>query len=89
MPRFHFDFRENPTFKEYAKKYVAMVTIYSPRTVITKSKRVKAIGFNDQLSAIGGAFGLFTGISILSMVEVLCCIMKLIIKSSKKCICNH
>ena len=71
--------------KEYMDKYVAMVTIYSPRSVVTLSKRVESIRFNDQISAIGGALGLFTGISILSMVEVLCCIIKIFVNSAKRC----
>ena len=44
--------------------------------MVTLSRRVKTIGFNDQLSAIGGALGLFCGVSILSIVEVFCCIAK-------------
>ena len=70
--------------KEYVKNYVSAVTVFSPRSIVTLSKRVKAIGFNDQLSAIGGALGLFTGISILSIVEILCCIIQIFINGGKR-----
>jgi hypothetical protein len=42
-----------------------------------KSKRIQRITFNDQLAFIGGTLGLFTGISILSIVEVLCICLKM------------
>ena len=43
------------------------------------------MGFNDELLAIGGVLGLFTGVSILSIAEVLCCTFKMIINSAKRC----
>ena len=63
----HIDFCE-----DYVKKYVAIVTIETPVDTVIKSKRIARITFNDQLAVVGGTLGLFTGISILSMVEVLC-----------------
>ena len=60
------------TCKGYVKKYVAIVTIETPVDTVIKSKRIARITFNDQLAVVGGTLGLFTGISILSMVEVLC-----------------
>ena len=53
-------------------KYVAIVTIETPVDTVIKSKRIARTTFNDQLAVVGGTLGLFTGISILSMVEVLC-----------------
>ena len=58
--------------KDYVKKYVAIVTVETPVDTVIKSKRIARISFNDQLAVVGGTLGLFTGISILSMVEVLC-----------------
>ena len=58
--------------KDYVKKYVAIVTVETPVDTVIKSKRIARITFNDQLAVVGGTLGLFSGISILSMVEVLC-----------------
>ena len=58
--------------RSYVKKNVAIVTIETPVDTVIKSKRIARITFNDQLAVVGGTLGLFTGISILSMVEVLC-----------------
>ena len=57
---------------DYVQKYVTIVTIETPTNTVVKSKRIKRITFNDQLALIGGTLGLFSGISILSMVEVIC-----------------
>ena len=54
------------------KKYVAIVTVETPVDTVIKSKRIARTTFNDQLAVVGGTLGLFSGISILSMVEVLC-----------------
>ena len=56
----------------YVKKHVAILTIETTVDTVIKSKRIARITFNDQLAVVGGTLGLFTGISILSMVEVLC-----------------
>ena len=58
--------------KDYVKKYVAIVTVETPVDTVIKSKRIARTTFNDQLAVVGGTLGLFSGISILSMVEVLC-----------------
>ena len=58
--------------KDYVKKYVAFVTVETLVDTVIKSKRIARITFNDQLAVVGGTLGLFSGISILSMVEVLC-----------------
>ena len=47
-----------------------MLTVESPSTSVIRSRREKRFSFNDQLGTIGGTLGLFTGISLLSMVEV-------------------
>ena len=48
------------------------MTVETPVNSVVKAKRVARISFNDKLAAIGGTLGLFSGISILSMVEVVC-----------------
>ena len=56
--------------KAFVQKYVSLLTVESPSTSVIRSRREKRFSFNDQLGTIGGTLGLFTGISLLSMVEV-------------------
>ena len=58
--------------QEYVLKYISIVTVETPVNSVVKAKRVARITFNDKLAAVGGTLGLFSGISILSMVEVVC-----------------
>ena len=58
--------------KDYILKYISIVTVETPVDSVVRAKRVARITFNDQLAVIGGTLGLFTGISILSMVEFVC-----------------
>ena len=58
--------------QEYLKKYISIVSIETPTDTVTKSKRVRRVSFNEKLASIGGTLGLFTGMSLLSMVEVVC-----------------
>lgn len=58
--------------QDYVSKYISIVTVETPVNSVVKAKRVARITFNDKLAAIGGTLGLFSGISILSMVEVVC-----------------
>ena len=51
--------------------FLLTVTIETPSDKVTKSTRVEKVAFYEQLSAIGGTLGLFAGISLLSMVEVI------------------
>ena len=56
--------------QSYVQNYISFISVESPTTSITKSNREKKLSFNDQLGTIGGTLGLFTGMSLLSMVEV-------------------
>ena len=58
--------------QDYVSKYISILTVETPVNSVVKAKRVARISFNDQLAVIGGTLGLFTGISILSMVEFVC-----------------
>ena len=58
--------------QEYVKNYISIVSIETPTDEVTKSTRVKRVSFNDKLAIIGGTLGLFSGISLLSMVEIVC-----------------
>ena len=56
--------------EKFVQKFVTMITIDSPTTSVTKSRREKRVNFSGQLATIGGTLGLFSGISILSIVEI-------------------
>ena len=58
--------------EDYLQKYISIVTVETPTSTIIKSKRVKAVSFIKQLAIVGGTLGLFSGVSILSMVEIVC-----------------
>ena len=55
---------------QFIDKFVGMVSVESPTSTVTKSAREPRVTFIDQLGTIGGTLGLFTGMSVLSMVEV-------------------
>ena len=58
--------------KEYINNYVALLSVESPTNSIVKSKRESyTVTFNDQMGTIGGTLGLFTGMSLLSIIEVI------------------
>jgi hypothetical protein len=56
--------------KSFVAEYIAIVSVESPTNTVTKSAREPRVTFIDQLGTIGGTLGLFTGISILSMIEI-------------------
>ena len=56
--------------KSYVQNYISFISVESPTTSVIKSIREKKLSFNDQLGTVGGTLGLFTGMSLLSMVEV-------------------
>lgn len=58
--------------QEYLKKYISIVSIETPTDTVVKSSRVKKVTWNEQLAFIGGTLGLFSGISFLSVVEIVC-----------------
>ena len=75
------DFRIFSTFISFrgiCHEVVAQVTVESSTSSIIKSKREPKVTFIDQLGTIGGTLGLFTGMSILSMIEVVLFLLKLL-----------
>ena len=56
----------------FFKNYVTFLSIETPTSSITKSERDIRVSFGDQLAMIGGTLGLFSGMSFLSMVEIIC-----------------
>ena len=55
---------------QFTEKFVAMITVESPTSTVTKSAREPRVTFIDQLGTVGGTLGLFTGMSILSIFEL-------------------
>ena len=56
--------------EEYVKNYVGFVNVYSPTAFVILTNRDKAVFVYDQIGTIGGTFGLFIGMSLLSFAEV-------------------
>ena len=56
--------------QNYVQKYLAFVSISSPTGSVIKTVQDKRFTFFDQLGTVGGTLGLFTGMSVLSMIEV-------------------
>ena len=76
---------------DYLQKNIAIVSVESPTGTVTKSKKVQTTTFTQQLATIGGTLGLFTGMSLLSLIEIVCfCfnITKRSCSSAKKCLCK-
>ena len=67
---------ELPLKLKYVRIYFDAITF----DIITKDKAAK---FVDMLSVIGGTMGLLTGFSIISGVEVIYFIVKIIINAAK------
>ena len=55
---------------QFIEKFIALVSVESPTSTVTKSTREPRVTFMDQLGTIGGTLGLFTGMSILSLIGV-------------------
>ena len=64
--------------RNFISNFVALVSVESPTDSITKSAREIRVTLIDQIGTIGGTLGLFTGMSILSMVEVAFFIVKFV-----------
>ena len=55
---------------DYARNYVAFIRVESPISKILYTKKDRRIYFYDKLGTFGGTFGLFMGVSVISMFEV-------------------
>ena len=64
--------------RNFISKFVGIVIIESPTDSITKSARDVRITLIDQIGTIGGTLGLFTGMSILSLVEIVFFLVKFV-----------
>ena len=70
LPDLQNSFTNGSLCQNYVKNFISFVSVKSPTNRVMKTLRDKRFTFNDQLGAIGGTLGLFTGMSVLSMVEV-------------------
>ena len=57
--------------KDFVNKYVAIVSIESPVDVITLSSRDLSATWMDKFGIIGGIFGLFTGFSMVTILDMI------------------
>ena len=64
--------------KEFVENYVAIITIEAPTDVITKIARDLETTFFELMGILGGELGLFTGFSMLSILECLTAIYNFI-----------
>ena len=64
--------------KEIMEKDIAVVSVNLESKKYVRSIMDKKITFVGQLAALGGTLGLFTGMSILSMVEMVFWMFKLL-----------
>ena len=78
----------NGTFcMEYFQKYVAFVTVDGPTSAVILTERDKSLYFYDVLSTLGGHFGLFCGVSMLGLAEVVILLIMLLYQTCKKIFC--
>ena len=71
--------------KTFVEDYVSFVSVESPTTSVIMSEKDQKVSFYDQLGTIGGTLGLFTGMSALSMIEVVFLIVNLVKHLIQKC----
>ena len=57
--------------RKYVKKFISFVTVSSPATSIIRTLRDKRFTLYDQFGTVGGTLGIVTGMSLLSVMEVL------------------
>ena len=57
---------------------MSFVSVESPTSLVIMTKRDKAMSFYDKLGVVGGTFGLFVGMSLLSFGEIAILLLELI-----------
>ena len=69
---------------ELHKNKLRLVRIYFNTPTFDRIEKDRAAKFVDMLSAIGGTMGLLTGFSIISGVEILYFVVRIVISFMKK-----
>ena len=59
------------TVEQWVKKHFARVNIYFTDTEVESHEQVPSVGMADLWSSIGGVLGLWAGISIITVVEII------------------
>ena len=78
----------NGTFcREYFENYVAFVTVDGPSSAVILTERDKSLYFYDILSTLGGHFGLFCGMSLLGIAEIVILMITLLYQICQKIFC--
>ena len=57
--------------EQFVEKYIAVVTVETPTNVITLIQRDEKASFLEKMGILGGQIGLFTGFSIMSILDIL------------------
>ena len=70
--------------KKFVQKYVGLVVVQSPANAVPMSIREVRVTFIDQIGIIGGMLGLFTGWSLISLLEVFFVFHKFIKRTGMK-----
>ena len=65
--------------QERFKKDISILNFFFDTPIITQIRLEMRVGMFDKLSAIGGTLGLYTGISIITMIETLWWLVQFII----------
>lgn len=71
--------------KDYVRNYAAFVSVGSPSTAVILTERDKSFFIYDVISSVGGHFGLFTGMSMLSIAEIVIFLVSLMYQIWKTC----
>ena len=56
--------------KQFVQEYVSFVSVEAPVSRILVTEKEKVLSFYGVLGTLGGTFGLFTGMSLLSFAEI-------------------
>ena len=75
--------------ENFVKRYIGIVTVETPTIAIAKTIRNIRVSFMDQVGIIGGTLGVFTGISILSIVDLMVTMWSFFKKIKEKCEFNQ
>ena len=70
--------------KQFVEKHIAIISVEAPVDVITLTLRDLSVTWMDKIGILGGTLGLFTGVSMISILDVIKFIRKMIGGSEKE-----
>jgi hypothetical protein len=78
----------NGTFcQEYFESYVAFITVDGPSSAVILTEREASFFLYDVLSTLGGHFGLFCGMSLLGVAEIVILAITVLFRIFKTLFC--